>query len=35
MSYMPAIVEKLDRLDAILSRFDEKEIINPLEDNAQ
>ena len=32
MSYMPAMVEKLD---AILSRFDSKDIINPLEDNAQ
>ena len=30
-----AIVARLDRLDAMLSKFEPQEIINPLEDNAQ
>lgn len=30
-----AIVNRLDRLDVMLSKFDPQDIINPLEDNAQ
>lgn len=35
MNNQEVIVERLDRLDAMLSRFDTKDIINPLEDSAQ
>lgn len=30
-----AIVNRLDRLDAMLSKFEPQDIINPLEDSAQ
>ena len=30
-----AIVNRLDRLDVMLSKFEPQDIINPLEDNAQ
>ena len=35
MNNQEAIVARLDRLDAMLSRFDTKDIIPLLEDNAQ
>lgn len=35
MAFMPAIIERLDRLDSALSGFSHQEIINPLKDNAQ
>ena len=35
MDALPPIFERLDRLEAWLSKFDSKNIINPLEDDAQ
>lgn len=35
MTYMPAIIERLERLEKTLSGFTCQDIINPLKDNAQ
>lgn len=35
MAALPSLFERLERLEKYLSRFDETNIINPLEDDAQ
>lgn len=35
MAALPSLFERLERMEKALSRFDETNIINPLEDDAQ
>lgn len=35
MAALPPLFERIDRLENLLSKFDAKNIINPLEDKAQ